>query len=76
MTKQKELPCPVDKTLTPENARERGYVFVCDAYPEFLRENRDLVATLRGQGCVLGAGSVASGDDALGLYQPLLPPAS
>jgi chromosome partitioning protein len=23
-------------------------VFVCDAYPEFLRENRDLVATLRG----------------------------
>ena len=74
--KQKEQPCPVDKTLTPENARQRGYVFVCDVLPEFLRENRELVATLAAEGCVLGGGSVASSDDALGLYQPLPPAAS
>lgn len=76
MTKQQELPFPVDNTLTPENARQRGYVFVCDAFPEFLEENRELVAAVRSQGCVLGAGSVASSDDALGLYQPLPPAAS
>ena len=74
--KQKEQPCPVDKTLTPENARQRGYGFVCDAFPEFLRENWELVATLAAEGCVLGAGSLASGEDALGLYQPLPPAAS
>jgi hypothetical protein len=51
-------------------------VFVCDAFPEFLQENRELVATLAAEGCVLGAGSLASGDDALGLYQPLPPAAS
>ena len=54
--KQKEQPCPVDKTLTPVNARQRGYVFVCDAFPEFLRENRELVATLAAEGCVVGRG--------------------
>ena len=73
--KQKEQPCPVDKTLTPENARQRGYGFVCDAFPEFLRENWELVATLAAEGCVLGEGSAGNRDEALGLYQPLRPKA-
>lgn len=69
--KQNTFPLPVDKTLTTENARQRGYTFVCDLFPEFVQENRELVATLRAQGCVLGVGSAGNRSDALGLYQPL-----
>ena len=69
--KQENLPLPVDQTLTAENATQRGYTFVCDVFPEFIQENRELVATLRAQGCVLGGGSAGNRGDALGLYQPL-----
>jgi hypothetical protein len=69
--KQQTFPLPVDQTLTPENARQRGYAFVCDVFPAFVQENRELVATLRAQGCVLGVGSAGNRGDALGLYQPL-----
>jgi hypothetical protein len=36
---------PVDKTLTVDNARQRRYPLVCDLFPAFIRENRELVAT-------------------------------
>jgi hypothetical protein len=68
---QQTLPLPVDRTLTPGNARQRGYALVCDVFPAFIRENRELMATLAAEGCVLGAGSAGNRDEALGLYQPL-----
>jgi hypothetical protein len=67
---QQTLPLPVDKTLTPENARQRGYEFVCDLFGEFLEENEELLASLGPEGCVLGEASAGNRDEALGLYQP------
>ncbi len=64
-------PFQIDQTLTPETARQRGYLLVCDALPRFLEENRDLIATLLADGCVLGIGSDRTPDDTVGIYQPL-----
>ena len=33
---------PVDKTLTVDNAGQRRYTLVCDLFPAFIRENREL----------------------------------
>jgi hypothetical protein len=68
---QQIFPLPVDKTLTVDNARPRGYTLVCDVLPAFIRENRELMATLAAEGCVLGEGSAGNRAEALGLYQPL-----
>ncbi len=68
---QQTLPLPIDKTLTSENAQQRGYEFVCDLFGQFLEENEELLASLRPEGCVLGEASAENRDDALGLYQPL-----
>lgn len=70
----KTLPAPftIDQTLTPESAGQRGYVLVCDVFPSFVAENRELIATLLTEGCVLGVGSADTEDDAVGLYQPVV----
>ncbi len=64
-------PFQIDQTLTPETARQRRYVLGCDALPRFLEENRDLIAALLADGCVLGVGSDSTCDDTVGIYQPL-----
>ncbi len=64
-------PFEIDQTLTPETARQRGYLLVCDALPHFLEENRDLIAVLLADGFVLRVGSASSCDDTVGIYQPL-----
>ena len=61
---------PVDKTLTPANARERGYTLVCEVFPEFVAENKEVIQTLLADGCVLGLASPGNEDEALGLYRP------
>ncbi len=73
MMSTKTLPplFPIDRTLTPATAAQRRYVLVCDAFPRFLEENRELIAALLMDGCVLGVGSANSSDDAVGIYQPL-----
>ncbi len=65
-------PFPIDKTLTPVTARQRGYVLICIAFPDFVEENRELIATLLENGCVLGVGSASNQDDTVGIYQPLV----
>ena len=62
---------PVDKTLSPANAGRRGYTFVCDVFPEFVAENREVIRALLADGCVLGLASPGNPDEAVGLYQPL-----
>ncbi len=45
-------------------------MLVCDAFPRFLEENRELIAALLADGCILGAGSEST-DDIVGIYQPV-----
>lgn len=71
-TKPFPPPFPIDQTLTPATARQRGYVLVCDALPDFLEENRDMITALLEDGCVLGVGSAGNQDDTVGIYQPLV----
>jgi hypothetical protein len=70
-TKTLPEPFPIDHTLTPDSAGQRGYVLVCDVLPGFINENRELIAALLADDCVLGVGSTGSQADALGIYQPL-----
>jgi hypothetical protein len=60
---------PIDTTLTAENASERGYTFVCDVFPAFVEENKELIDALLTAGCVLGVASAGNREGALGLYQ-------
>ncbi len=71
-TKTLPEPFQIDRTLTPQTARQRGYVLVCDAFPRFLEENRELIEALLADGCVLGVGSADSSANAVGIYQPLV----
>jgi hypothetical protein len=62
---------PVDRTLTPANAGQRGYTLVCEVFPEFVAENKEVIQALLADGCVLGLASSGNQDEALGLYRPL-----
>jgi hypothetical protein len=62
---------PVDKTLTPATATRRRFTLVCDVFPQFVEENREVIQALLADGCVLGVASPGNRDEALGLYRPL-----
>jgi hypothetical protein len=75
MPTRPKSPFNVDTSLTQENARERGYTFVCDVWPGFVEENTGLIQLLVEGGCTFGCSSGSSGDPAMGLYQRLRNPA-
>jgi hypothetical protein len=60
---------PIDVTLTPENAKERGYMWLYDIFDGMMQD--PIIQSMVGDGYKLGKASNTSYVVAAGLYQPL-----
>lgn len=70
MKQQRDLAALIDPTLTPQTARKRGLVWVCDLFAEMLTKQEPLLADLLHEGFQLGKPSPQSRYETIGLYQP------
>ena len=69
MPEQTDL--PIDRTLTPENATERGYLWLYDIFDGMIHSI--IVQSLVEEGYKLGKASETRYLVSVGVYQPLTP---